>query len=521
GGQYERAWTAPATAGTYTITAQAVDRWGVQGHSTVTLTTTACDFAPRPAQDSPTGPNVGTRYQYDALDRLSLVADPQHHQTTYTYAAGNVATRNSRGFTTLNQYRATGSPDQPELMGMTAQEEPTAKMTMVRDLMGNITSITQNNITRSYHYDSRQFLISQTHPEVGQISYGRDAAGNMITRQVGTGPKGIYVYDELNRLKTLTYPGNSTPPISYTYDFNGNPLTETAGGVVRSYVYDANNNPIQDTLQLAGRSFRLGYGYNGNDALETLTYPSNQVVNFGPDALGRPTGLSNYIAKVTYRPSGAPFDILLTNGLTRRQTEDSRLQPKTLHLGNDTCTTINTSYSYDPEGNTQSVRDTFYPDWNRSFDYDPIDRLTAANGPWGAGGISYDGNGNITSQRFGSYVLSYRYDTARQLLTGITGNVNYSYQYDGYGNVTNRGTGQVYRYDDVGNLRTVNAGTPSQIVYEYDAKGNRVRSTGNGRDNLQVYAGNTLLYEIDLAKNENREHYYLGSSKVASRIITG
>ncbi|WP_212749177.1 FG-GAP-like repeat-containing protein [Chitinivorax sp. B] len=58
GGQYERAWTAPATAGTYTITAQAVDRWGVQGHSTVTLVVE--ERNPMPDQPVPNGHPAGT-----------------------------------------------------------------------------------------------------------------------------------------------------------------------------------------------------------------------------------------------------------------------------------------------------------------------------------------------------------------------------------------------------------------------------------------------------------------------------
>ncbi|WP_035061191.1 RHS repeat domain-containing protein [Andreprevotia chitinilytica] len=177
---------------------------------------------------------------------------------------------------------------------------------------------------------------------------------------------------------------------------------------------------------------------------------------------------------------------------------------------------LNRSYGYDGAGNVKTITDSAYPSANRTLDYDGLDRLTVANGSWGNGSIGYDNNGNITSQNFTGYSLSYNYDATSQKLLSVGGNQTFNYQYDVYGNVSNRGTGQSYGYDDLGNLVTVTGA--KNYIYTYDGKGSRIRTQGPLSDKHQFYGGNNLIAEYDAYTGETREHLYLGIQKVADLI---
>jgi YD repeat-containing protein len=55
----------------------------------------------------------------------------------------------------------------------------------------------------------------------------------------------------------------------------------------RTYDYDANGNLSADTLTIDGRTFVVGYGYDGIDGLSSITYPmSKGAVTYSPDSNG-------------------------------------------------------------------------------------------------------------------------------------------------------------------------------------------------------------------------------------------
>ena len=132
--------------------------------------------------------------------------------------------------------------------------------TYTRNILGNVTGITQGSITRSFGYDAtkKNFLTTETNPETGTINYGRDNVGNMTSKIDASGTTS-YGYDNINRQTSI----NSN--ISFGYDNANNRTTMTYPGGSATYTYDAANRQTQKSETIGSKSYTTGYGYDGND----------------------------------------------------------------------------------------------------------------------------------------------------------------------------------------------------------------------------------------------------------------
>jgi len=153
-------------------------------------------------------------------------------------------------------------------------------------------------------------------------------------------------------------------------------------------------------------------------------------------------------------------------------------------------------YLYNPVGNRTSLTDRRGP---QAFGYDPLDRLTSASHPLLATpqAFAYDAVGNRTTN--GSVT-----NAANQL----TADSNFSYQYDGNGNLTRKtllatGNFTQFTYDPENRLIKVEdfaagASTPAATsTYRYDGLGRRIEKIGNGVTRRYVYDGEDILLEYD------------------------
>ncbi|MGH8584455.1 MAG: PKD domain-containing protein, partial [Gammaproteobacteria bacterium] len=341
-----------------------------------------------------------------------------------------------------------------------------------------------------------------------------------------------YTYDTLNRQVFIDYPG-SAPDVTKRYDADGHLTKLTNSHAVIDQRYDENDNLIEKVLTLDGVPYALTFTYDALDGLATLTYPSGRVVDYLPDAFGRPTQAAPYLSGVSYHPSGQLARINYANGeLTDITLNERQWISEFLHHG-----LAELHYAYDALGNVLGLSDPLNPAEDRAFGHDALNRLTSAQGRWGAGSFEYDAFGNLTLMTQGaeSHVLDYN---ALRLRSVIHNNATRSwYAHDAYGNVRSDteilGTGtsgsllkdQQYVYDDAGHLRSVPVsqylgGTLSISThsFDYDAAGNRMRRTGpNGEVTGFVY-GRTgqLLGEYTGATTYGKEYIYLGSHQIAS-----
>jgi len=480
----------------------------------------------------------GMRYKYDILNRISTVtyADGKTAETNYL-SANKIKYTNERLISTLNTYRSFGNPDQKELLKTESPEDVTTEIT--RNLLGQITEVTQDGLSRLYEYDSHYFLISKTEPETGITELGRDAIGNMVSRKVNSTTGVQYGYDSLNRLIQIGYPGTRiqqsttgvrtgyTVGASYTYDKNGNVKTLTsteldnnnsfvpAFTIKRSYSYDENDNLTSESLSFGEQKYLVNYTYNELDFMSSVTYPRGNTISYDPDALGRATKALPYITGVSYFPSGKFSQLNYANGQVSQITLDDRLRPdhfQTYGVSNN----VDLSYAYDPTGNVIGISDALEPQYSRGLAYDDFDRLVSASGVWGSGSVTYDAGGNIQTKTIGATSLGYNY--LGNQLTSVSGTNPYSYTYDVRGNVTSNGKNQ-FTYDYSDRIRNVSGATSA--LYDYDGNGQRVRTLKDGKVSYHFYASSgNLLGDYDSSGFKYNEYMYLGSQLVATRDIS-
>jgi YD repeat-containing protein len=481
-------------------------------------TTYQYDALDRKTFESNPGSTAGTSYQYDALNRITKITNADGSYRSIAYGAGTKTLTDERGNATLYTYRSYGNPDQQWLMSITAADT-SANLSLTRNSNDLVTAATQAGFTRTYGYNSNFYLTSVTNPETGTTTYGRDAAGNMTSRSVGTSGITTFTYDGQNRLTATTYPG-ATPAVTNTYNKTNKLLSVNSSAANRSYSYDANGNLTNESSTVDGITFTTGYIYNNLDQLSTIIYPvSGSVIDYAPDVLGRPTQVSGYVTGVNYWPSGQIQEIDYANGTVTNYGQNSRLWPSSFSTRKAGTYYLNSNYSYDGLGNLTNISDTADGSYIRTLNYDELNRLSSITGPWGAGFIMYDGAGNIVSQLFGRYRLTYTYDNSNRL-SSIVGNRATSYSYDAYGNVTSD-SNNAYLYDDSPNLLCVNcSGTTNKIQYTYDGTNHRTAVIKNGVKNYEVYnsRGNLLIEYTPSQSNKLTEYIYLGGKRVAQRV---
>lgn len=470
--------------------------------------------------------SIGHTFLYDILNRVTRIthnADGSYRTFTYSSSAGipTLAVRDERGYVTTHAYRAYGDPDRPLVMSITAPIAA-ASVTMARNGRGLVTSATQAGITRQFNYDSRYYLTSTVHPEVGTSIYGRDAAGNMTTKKVGTSGTTFFDYDGRNRLWRVTYPNGSPSQITNVYWRTDKLRTVTNAVAKRSYGYDANQNLTSEALVVDGLTLEALYYYTGSDQLAAIRYPVlNRQVNFKPDELGRPTaiGFSNgsSLANMTYWANGQIYSIAYAGGsrVTYGQNAREWLTEITVKTS-DNVERIASTLSYDVAGNMFYIKDRVDASYNRSFAYDAINRLTTINGPWGGGSVAYSGAGNITSYVLGAVTRSYGYDGQNRLssVSSSSGGTT-SYSYDAAGNASP--SSDPYAYDAASNLVVAGAGR----VNAYDGTSSRVKTSVGGVTTYEFRSAHGLLL-AEWRKQSGyydtlKEHVYLAGKQVAEQ----
>ena len=506
--------TRTATRGAYTESL-AADGFGNPSRITRNAIATAIrvDAFSNKTFESLPGASYGTTSPRDILGRVQQLRNSDNSLKSFSYAGSSVTvTDELSNPSTIYRYRSFGDPDEKYLSSVSLPGGN--NIAIVRDSLGNMKSVTQGTITRTYGYDSKYFLTSIADPETGTTTFTRDNVGNMTSSTV-SGRKSTFTYDGLNRIKNIAYPNGESVAITYFDNGRTKTIIRTGGAVASTwtYGYDSNANLTSERLDVGGKSFTVAYTYSLNDALKTITYPAtNNVVSYNPDALGRPTSASPFVTSVSHWPSGNVKAMTYANGVNMSFGEDSRQWPSSLSAMKG-GTFLNRTYTYDYVGNLNLMNDLVSSSQSMLLSYDARNQLTSASGLWGSASVSYDGVGNITSYGVGSSFRTYTYSSNR--LATFAGR---SFSYDGYGNVSNDGLHD-FQYDDASNLTCVDCGT-SPIRYGYDGNNRRVSRVENGKTTYFVHGSDgSLLLEYSLATGTTIEHIYLKGKRIASKTI--
>jgi YD repeat-containing protein len=480
--------------------------------------------------------SIGTKYSYDLLNRQTIIFhefdpgdDSYSDYQSNLYRSFEIIRRNERGIKMAYKYRTYGNPDNADLMKITRVDSSNGALitvdtyaTISRNILGQMTNLAQDGVNRTYSYNANFYLTAMTEPETGTTVMGRDAIGNLISKQIFDSINNqqvnslvtTYSYDDRNRLASITYPAG-TPSVIKRY-FKDDKLKSIDNGISkRTYVYDANKNLSNETLTVGAKVFPLVHTYNANDAHTSMRYGSNKIVNYAPDAFGRPTQATPYVTSVAYHPSGNASNYTFANGVVTTMNQDDRQRPNTIKA-TKSSNIIDMYYYYDGVGNVLSINDSVDPYYDRNLKYDSINRLTQSNTQT----FLYNLNGDIDKQNlnFGlpGNSLNYEYDPVKRRLLNVSGINAYAMQYDVYGNVTNNGK-NTFAYNDASQLKCANCGFPNEILYEYDGNGIRTKSRKNNTDTFYMYGISGQLLWEETPNNSLKEYIYLGGKQIATR----
>lgn len=486
-----------------------------------------------------TDSNIGDKTDYDYFGRPIKVTDKDsssynnsserfdYSSSQYPTTTVTVTDKNNKLYTLT--YKAFGNPDDIYLASVEDQDQKTT--TYSRNIQGNITGIaqgTQGSVTRTFSYndpvhpDRKTFLMSETNPETGTITYGRDEVGNMTSKTDSSGTK-TYIYDAINRLTGITSGASS---ISLGYDNANNRTSMTSPGTSIGYVYDEVNRLTSKSETIAGRSYSTSYGYDGNDNITRITYPSTRVVNYGVNNRSQITSITGFVTNVSYYTSGghAGFPSSYTfanNGIVTTPTYNGRQLVTDIAAGS----ALHVGYGYDSRGNTTSISNYLDSTKNQTLVYDDLSRLTSFSGAWGSGSYGYDTNGlgNRTSKTVaGVQTTSYSYTNNR--MSSASGGEPATYNYNGNGTLSGGTWGQgnyTLPYDAFDNIASYKQGTTSLADFTYDGDGMRITKTSNGK---------TVVYHYDQGGRAISENYsdgrfiadyvYLNGKLVAKVVAT-
>ncbi|WP_205956747.1 RHS repeat domain-containing protein [Pseudoxanthomonas winnipegensis] len=495
--------------------------------------------------------STGTWTNYDALGRVTSVGqdtelDPSLQLTTTSYlSGGRVQVTNPRGQSTITSYMAY---DQPTTEWPVKIESPESTVTEIaRDIFGKPTAITRRNadgsqsVTRQYVYAWDQSLCKSIEPEAGATVYFNDDAGNLLWSAGGlnlfsavdcnfseaqsSGRVVSRAYDARNRLKSLSFPdGNGNQAWTYWPDGKVKQVTTSNGGVAtyNSFTYNKRRLLVGESQgQADGETWAIGYGYDANGALATHRYPSGQVVDYAPNALGQPTRVGTYATAVSYYPNGAIKQFTYGNGIVHTMSQNARQLPSISQDAYGGNAVLSDGYNYDANGNVVAISDGASgrnQRGKRNMSYDGLDRLTVATSPmFDTASYGYDALDNLTHvvasgrDHYYCYDAYWRLTNVRTGGCGASGTSVIGLAYDPQGNLSNK-NGQGFVFDYGNRLREATG----KERYRYDAFGRRTLSTHNlGTIGSMYDQAGVLRYQKNRREAKTIEYMMLGGSLVA------
>jgi len=276
-----------------------------------------------------------TTFTYDWLGRTTKVHAPDGAETTTQYTGGSKVTSSvdvatSRSGSTFGNTTSTTSQDldsQGRVVAVT--ESNGVKTSYGYDLGGHLASVCMNDSgsgcgqVRSFSYDNRGFLVSESHPENGITSYLQTDSRGHVWRKLNGNANGTFdidmLYDSLERLTTVQQHGSSPRPLK-SFEFADTATDDAKGKLARAVrhnwftfgpippastpttvnyqiaetytyggpdgrvsarttsEYDCIVSPTDDCKTLrtgtANRSFNQTFAYDGSGRVTTLGYPT-------------------------------------------------------------------------------------------------------------------------------------------------------------------------------------------------------------------------------------------------------
>lgn len=363
-------------------------------------------------------------------------------------------------------------------------------------------------LTTNYEYDSwlrPVRTIDSTGYNSGTITY--DLNGNVLTSTDANGNVTTNTYDALNRVLTANTvnPNDSSKNVSksYQYDKMGRTVRTTVNDKSTTYLYD----DLGRVYQEEGYNSFKGYKYAGisqypiyecSGIFHKIIYYEK---NYEYDDEMRVSSVQeneNDIVSYTYDANGNKKSETLGNGVISAYTYNkaNRITKIENKKGNSNISVYEYSYYLDGSDACKTRNENGIIE-TTSYEYDGLKRLTEESVKVG----------NKTSDTY-----SYEYDDYgnRSKMTA-TGSENYVTEYS-YNNAQGKYTALLQKetktVEDDNALKLQN--NVKQTVYTYDANGNQLTKTADGKTETNTYDGLNQL--IGFTDGETTASYTYGIS---------
>jgi RHS repeat-associated protein len=470
-----------------------------------------------------------TRYEYDVEGRLFRTFHPpyqpspldgDYEETTYGPDGIVAAIKDARHMAPNTQYvyDSAGRLTEVRQLADAAGVGTWITTRYLYDLHGNLVSVVDpNGNETTYVDDDFGRMILQASPVTGTTSYEYDAADRLVTTIDANHAGTTRTYDVLGRVLAANSTREWDPlndsldeTVTWTYDIGLwgvgrlSSMTDPTGST--SYTYDRRGLLLTQVTSLAAseiapKQYTTGFRYDADGNRSAVTYPSSAQATYAYDYAGRPLTLTmdgvTLVSAATYLPFGPRVALSYGNGTVQTQQYDQRYQMDTNALNGASGTIASYDYAHDANGNITAIADLVNDGYNRTFGYDDLGRMTAANtgsALWGTGSYAYDAMGNLLSSTLGSNETAFAYEEPTPKLTTVTTSAEtIDVTYDFAGNETPKGTkisprNHLVAYD----------GPVMRMDYGYDGRGVRTKRTEHDNTVPDLWTTSHTTYTPEL-----------------------
>ena len=374
-----------------------------------------------------------TNYEYDAWGHLVRTTDSTGYNsgaTTYDLNGNVLTSTDANGNVTTNTYDALNRV----LTANTVCSDTSKNVSKsyVYDNMGRVRSKTANGVQTSYQYDIFGRVYQELSPKSFKGYFYEGVSQYAKEQLVGINHQTMYSstqyeYDAEMRIAQVKESGNLTA--TYTYDANGNKVSETlANGVVSTYSYNGCNK-VTKLVTKSGNSdissYEYSYYLDGSDACKVRNENGTiETTSYDYDGLKRLTreSISNGKTADTYSYEYDDYgnrSKMVANGSEEYETVyDYTVNGKYTALLQKEIKTVKEASS----GVTS----------NNGLAISPTDLITGTttNAKREETAYSYDANGNQITKITADKTETNTYDSLNQLIGFTDGKTTASYKYD-------------------------------------------------------------------------------------------
>ena len=376
-----------------------------------------------------------TNYEYDAWGHLVRTTDSTGYNsgaTTYDLNGNALTVTDANGNVITNTYDALNRVLTANTI--CSDTSKNVSKSYVYDNMGRVRSKTANGVQTSYQYDIFGRVYQELSPKSFKGYFYEGVSQYAKEQLVGINHQTIYSstqyeYDAEMRIAQVKESGNLTA--TYTYDANGNKVSETlANGVVSTYSYNGCNK-VTKLVTKSGNSdissYEYSYYLDGSDACKVRN--ENGIIettSYDYDGLKRLTkeSISNGKTADTYSYEYDDYgnrSKMVANGSEEYETVYDY--------------TVNGKYTALLQKEIKTVEETSNTTISDGLAISPTDLITstAADAKTEETAYSYDANGNQITKTAEGKTETNTYDGLNQLIGFTDGETTASYKYNADG----------------------------------------------------------------------------------------